>query len=321
MSFCGSVVPRTPAGDAARVVFGYRAIIMALALALLGGCLKSAAFSCAVETDCTRGGELGTCEPTGFCSFADAACPGGRRYGELSGSLANQCVGGDNPDGGPPIDAPDDLDSGPPAAPFCDVNEPALVGCWEFEGNLTDGSGDDNNGTSTGAVAVAFVAGQTGMAAQLTAMSRISVADSASLSPQALTIEGWIRPTNLPAGGARQGVLDNNNSYGMFLISTPVVGLSCIGATVAIAITPNVFTHVACTYDAGGNRIYVDGTEVANVAAGGPLGAGDATGPVLGGNSNGSLDTLVGEIDQLRVWNVARTAQQVCTAAGRTTCP
>ena len=29
----------------------------------------------------------------------------------------------------------------------------------------------------------------------------------------------------------------------------------------------------------------------------------------------------IGAIDQLRVWNVARTAQQICTAAGKVTCP
>ena len=32
-------------------------------------------------------------------------------------------------------------------------------------------------------------------------------------------------------------------------------------------------------------------------------------------------ETLVGMIDQVRVWNAARTAAQICTAAGKPSCP
>jgi hypothetical protein len=298
-----------------------RALLLVLAVAPLAGCLKSAAFSCSVETDCTRGGEIGTCEPTGFCSFADASCPSGRRYGELSGALANVCVGMEPTPDAPDdqVDAAIDAPDAPPAAPFCDAaGEPTLVGCWEFEGNSNDASGDNNNGTNTNVV---FVAGQVGMAAQLAANSHIQLADSVSLQPPAITIEGWIRPTSLPVGGSRQGIVDNNNSYGFFIVSNPAPGLQCVGAGVAVALTPNVYQHVACVYDATGNRIYLNGVEIAAIGPGAPLGAGDATGAVLGGNSNGQLDTLVGEIDQFRIWNVGRTAQQICTAAGLAVCP
>jgi hypothetical protein len=49
------------------------------------------AFRCESDPDC-QGAADGQCEPTGFCSFADSACPDGRRYGDLSGGLAGQCV-------------------------------------------------------------------------------------------------------------------------------------------------------------------------------------------------------------------------------------
>lgn len=57
------------------------------------GCLRSTSFHCASSADCGAGG---TCEPTfGFCSFTDPNCPGtNRRFGDLSGPYANQCVGG-----------------------------------------------------------------------------------------------------------------------------------------------------------------------------------------------------------------------------------
>ena len=32
------------------------------------------------------------CEPTGYCSFPDAACESGQRYGDYAGGLAGQCV-------------------------------------------------------------------------------------------------------------------------------------------------------------------------------------------------------------------------------------
>ena len=287
-----------------------RAFAIAFLAPLLAGCLKSAAFTCAAEADCMRGGEVGVCEPTGFCSFADGSCSSGRRYGELSGNLANQCVG----EGGP-----DDPDA-PPAGAFCDsAGEPNLVGCWEFEGNLDDGSGDANNGTGTNVMFVA--AGQRGMAALLASNSHIQIADSPSLQPQAITIEGWIKPTNLPNGNGRQGIVDNNNSYGFFIVGNPAPGLECVGTDAAVALMENVYQHVACVYDATGTRIYVDGSELVADPPGAPLGAGDNTGAVLGGNSNGQLDTLVGDIDQFRIWNTGRTAQQICTAAGKTVCP
>jgi hypothetical protein len=76
---------------------------LAIAL-LLSGCIKAGTgFQCSTDTSCNGG----TCEPTGFCSFADATCEGGRRYGSESGPLANQCVGGppDAPAGDAPADA------------------------------------------------------------------------------------------------------------------------------------------------------------------------------------------------------------------------
>jgi hypothetical protein len=73
----------------------------ALACVLLAGCIRgNAAFHCESNADCTSGGMFGTCEPVGYCSFGDASCPSGTRFGSLSGPYANQCtspVPGDAP--------------------------------------------------------------------------------------------------------------------------------------------------------------------------------------------------------------------------------
>lgn len=59
---------------------------------LLGGC-PSGIFSCSDDSHCEGVGANGQCEANGYCSFSDDTCPGGRRYGELSGSeFAGECV-------------------------------------------------------------------------------------------------------------------------------------------------------------------------------------------------------------------------------------
>ena len=68
-----------------------RALLVLFALA---GCVKERPFECETSADCARGDETGVCEPTGFCSFADASCGQAvRRYGDLAGQgLGGTCV-------------------------------------------------------------------------------------------------------------------------------------------------------------------------------------------------------------------------------------
>jgi hypothetical protein len=74
-----------------------------LALALVAGCAPSlpASYQCTTDAQCFFRGAQGRCEATGACSFPDASCSDGRRYGELGPpSLAGMCVedamGGDD---------------------------------------------------------------------------------------------------------------------------------------------------------------------------------------------------------------------------------
>jgi hypothetical protein len=61
--------------------------LLALVVAV-GGCTTSV-FVCASDADCSGG----RCEPNGTCSFEDADCPSGRRYGKHGPSeIAEQCV-------------------------------------------------------------------------------------------------------------------------------------------------------------------------------------------------------------------------------------
>jgi hypothetical protein len=64
-----------------------------LVLAAFAGCNTNDPFDCKTSDQCRLGTSTGTCEPSGFCSFTDAACDSGRRYDpSASGDLSGACV-------------------------------------------------------------------------------------------------------------------------------------------------------------------------------------------------------------------------------------
>ena len=73
-------------------------LTLGLSAALACGRLE---YRCERDTDCAiEDRPLGTCEPTGWCSYAHDECPSGRLYGDLVGDgLARTCVPIDESDG------------------------------------------------------------------------------------------------------------------------------------------------------------------------------------------------------------------------------
>ncbi len=66
-------------------------------LAILAACGSDSApngVSCAKDTDCKLLAVTGTCESTGFCSYPDPDCTGGRYSAGAGDDLGNTCVGG-----------------------------------------------------------------------------------------------------------------------------------------------------------------------------------------------------------------------------------
>lgn len=81
----------------AHVMRSTRPRVRCLLLALLvTGCWKAPSrFVCSSSSQCFDSGRIGVCQPSGFCSFADASCPDGQRYHSSAGALAGQCVPSD----------------------------------------------------------------------------------------------------------------------------------------------------------------------------------------------------------------------------------
>ena len=91
---------------------GRIALSLGFTAGLVGGCLNIGAYTCSQSNQCTRDGEPGFCQPTGYCSYADVTCPTGFRYGdEAEDSLAGECVmpaGATDTDIGPTTMTPGD---------------------------------------------------------------------------------------------------------------------------------------------------------------------------------------------------------------------
>lgn len=70
-----------------------RALLLGAALAVVVACQGGTYFTCKDDDGCAAQGGVGTCQPTGACSFPDDACASGQRYGDASEpGLAGQCV-------------------------------------------------------------------------------------------------------------------------------------------------------------------------------------------------------------------------------------
>jgi hypothetical protein len=127
-----------------------RALAVCAAIAWASaGCLRSPEFRCQRDGECGAGG---LCEPIGYCSSANAACPGtGRSFGDSAGGLSNTCVPAGNPgpapdagvrdDAGIAIDAATDAAVDAPVAP-CGPGYAAIGGSPHLYKRFADDSWD-----------------------------------------------------------------------------------------------------------------------------------------------------------------------------------
>ena len=162
--------------------------------------------------------------------------------------------------------------------------------------------------------------------------SFVEIADSDALNDisQQVTVTAWIKPTSFPNGpaaiiykGDQQTLNINNQSYGLWLQGDGAIrftasprnqeGRTMLSAPSAVGL--NTWHHVAGVIDGNKNviKLFIDGTEVGNrdFRRGGfyksqyPL--------RIGAYHQKGMDsaTFNGQIDEVRIWNVARTEAEI----------
>ncbi|MBL4634489.1 MAG: LamG domain-containing protein, partial [Kofleriaceae bacterium] len=104
--------------------------------------------------------------------------------------------------------------------------------------------------------------------------------------------------------------MDNQGQYGLFIYASNALRCTVAGHIALSAnnvVVPGEWQHIACVYDGTALRVYRNGINVAETPG---------TGPILtNGNSGVSLaqdnpdgDEFIGRLDQVRIWNTARSA-------------
>ena len=148
----------------------------------------------------------------------------------------------------------------------------------------------------------------------------VAIADSPSLTmTNALTMEAWINPdtsTNVnrmiinKEGEYEVALFPNDRIYWAFANTDPGWVWHDTGYTV----TNGEWTHIAVTYDNGTVSTYVNGTLVDVYSGSGSLGDAHPTLDDLriGGRSNNPAGKFFdGRIDEVRIWNTARTQAEI----------
>jgi hypothetical protein len=248
--------------------------------------------------------------------------------GSAAGSDADATVDADR-DGatdGPP-DAPIMIDA--PAAQFCGA-DPALRVCFSFDQSplpsplASQGSGTVS-ATLTNITRIARSA--TSGAAQFGATSGITMPMSSSVTG-ILTSEVWFRIDTMPGtNGGRQGLFDSNTSQNISLFAyrqDPGHTLRCgMGNQTEVfptMLTASTWHYAACTCENNSMSVYLDGLPVGparpgGCSAGAFLSDGFTIGSDNGGGATVSGDRIIGAIDGVRLWSVARTVAEIAATA------
>jgi len=191
----------------------------------------------------------------------------------------------------------------------CDTSETTLVACWDFDGNLKDTSPNHLDASDPGVVS--FQPGKFDQAVDVNGTD-VVVAEDTRLDLPAVTIEAWINPKQLPASGARMGIVDNNGQYGLFLLAS---GVRCAsGATLVdlvISVPTSAWTHVACTSDGLNATVWVGVNKKSGTTTAIPTSG--TTGLSLGANNpDGAGTRFDGLLDAIRIYRGVRADALIC---------
>lgn len=193
------------------------------------------------------------------------------------------------------------------------ITPTGLVVWWKFNGNASDSSGNNYNGTVNGASLTTGQNGATNKAYQFTAATQTITATIPVLTGT-LTTSAWINPSSYPSERSTiiQGM--NANSYYMSLntdgslqaywASTSSPGYHSSGPG---TIPLNTWSYVTVAWNGQDVNLYVNSQLKATVATGG-IGPSATT---LNVGAESAARQFLGSIDDVRIYNRALTPLEI----------
>ncbi|HEY0712408.1 MAG TPA: LamG domain-containing protein [Polyangia bacterium] len=185
--------------------------------------------------------------------------------------------------------------------------------CIRCEGAVRDESA---RGYALDHTGVNFNQSPDGLACGVGPNSKVSGA-LAGLDLAEFTIEAWVFARVLPAAGARMGIIDREDAFGMFLGADGSVSCSIpagVGVTAPSAVKAGVWTSLTCSLGQNLFVISVNGKAVMTMTANSLTGPATA-GSITIGSNNPTGAPLDGAFDNVRIWRRRRTPAEVCEGA------
>ena len=149
-----------------------------------------------------------------------------------------------------------------------------------------------------------------------------AISTSSLVGGNKITVEAWVNPASISAGGhvivgnynnnlnQLQFLLRRDNNFYNFSVGTGVGAIyTNLGSAVGTA-TAGVWQHVAGVYDGTVMSTYINGVLSTTMAAGHIFAA---TTNSINIGTNTINENYGGNIDEMRIWNVARTLCQINT--------
>lgn len=208
-----------------------------------------------------------------------------------------------------------------------------LAGEWLFEdapgAPVRDSSGAGNDGRSAaGTSTPTRIVGVHGAALHFDGDDDVVMPDSGRLEPPRLTVEAWVRNRGTPGNHryvvSKGATACETSSYGLYTGSSGGLAFYVAGAdgytvsaqSLPSAVWDGAWHHTAGTYDGDTVRLFVDGAQVGSArAAPAAITYGLPSKSLRLGTYRGGCDLpYTGDIDTVRIWNLALTAGEIATA-------
>ncbi|MCA9660387.1 MAG: LamG domain-containing protein [Myxococcales bacterium] len=202
-----------------------------------------------------------------------------------------------------------------------------LIACYDFpadgaDGVLVDGSMYGHHGAMSSVDLVASAPGFD-KAAQQTGdsyMRRDDLAPNDDLFDVAgsIALLAIVRLDALPAAGQRFGVVDKNGQYSVFIADDGDVRCQ-FGSFIdpsGVKVPVGAWTHIGCAFDGAEVRVYLNGALKSSFAVDTALNVGNPEPLVIGGDSPGPKDQLLGALDNLEIWRTSLDDLAICARAG-----